>query len=78
MFRRTLVPGWKTYRAFPSFTDRGLAVNLQSKRSKGSIGADQASKMFDLEGRVFAITGGARGLGLAMTEGLLGAGGEVE
>jgi hypothetical protein len=36
------------------------------------------SKKFDLHDKVFAVTGGARGLGLAMAEALMEAGGEGE
>lgn len=78
MFRRALVPGRQICCALPSFTERGPTVGLQSKRFKGDSRPDQVSEKFDLDGRVFAITGGARGLGLAMAEGLLGAGGEGE
>lgn len=36
----------------------------------------QMFRQFDLQGKVFAVTGGARGLGLVMAEALADAGGE--
>jgi NAD(P)-dependent dehydrogenase (short-subunit alcohol dehydrogenase family) len=37
---------------------------------------DQRFQEFQLRGKVFAVTGGGRGLGLAMAEALVEAGGE--
>lgn len=37
---------------------------------------DQRFQSFQLRGKVFAVTGGARGLGLTMAEALVEAGGE--
>lgn len=38
--------------------------------------AQQRFREFNLQGKVFAVTGGGRGLGLTMAEGLVEAGGE--
>jgi hypothetical protein len=43
---------------------------------KPSRVTQQRFKEFDLRGKVFVVTGGARGLGLAMAEALVEAGGK--
>ena len=43
---------------------------------EASRATQQRFKEFDLRGKVFVVTGGARGLGLAMAEALVEAGGK--
>ncbi|KAJ5629374.1 hypothetical protein N7528_003031 [Penicillium herquei] len=52
--------------------------HIQSKLpSKKELRNAKRFREFDMEGRVYAITGGARGLGLAMAEAIIEAGGKV-
>lgn len=55
-------------------------ANLTYTHSPENIsqGPSRWSKIFDLHDKVFAVTGGARGLGLTMAEALMGAGAEGE
>jgi hypothetical protein len=54
-------------------TDASIKQTL-SKEPVGQM--DQRFQEFQLRGKVFAVTGGGRGLGLAMAEALVEAGGE--
>ncbi|KAL3479192.1 hypothetical protein BJX99DRAFT_85969 [Aspergillus californicus] len=52
-------------------------ANVQEKLPPGNGNNMERFREFSLEGKVFAVTGGARGLGLSMAEALVEAGGEV-
>ncbi|KAJ5102035.1 hypothetical protein NUU61_004257 [Penicillium alfredii] len=51
--------------------------SIQNKLSRKEVRSTSRVRDFDMEGRVFAITGGGRGLGLSMAEALIESGASV-
>ncbi|KAI0389757.1 short-chain dehydrogenase [Xylariaceae sp. FL0594] len=59
----------------PSDSAKNWVAGFEPKQ--GDIGSTKRLAAFDLSGKVFIVTGGARGLGLTLAEGLAEAGGKV-
>lgn len=70
-FRRLVAghPAWRSTRA-------PLAA-FQRRLAHSDTASDRRLSQFDVSGKVFVVTGGGRGLGLCMAEGLVEAGGMV-
>ena len=69
--------GTGTFEPRPSSTQEGIALPNSSDNTGASANIRDARDLFDLTGRLAVVTGGTRGLGLAMVRAFASAGAEV-
>ncbi|KAF1986238.1 short-chain dehydrogenase [Aulographum hederae CBS 113979] len=75
--KRAFLPSCPRSRAFSVFSPPRLDAEKEgTPRSQENVGMKRLAD-FDLAGGVYLVSGGARGLGLTMAEGLVEAGGKV-
>lgn len=68
-------PPDQTWPQSPTSPEPRVHPNTENKPAPGESIGDKRFADFDLAGKVFIVTGGAQGLGLAMAEALVEAGG---
>jgi hypothetical protein len=71
--RRLFAVGHGTWRS-----PRRPLTSFQRRLAHSETASDKRLSQFDVSGKVFVVTGGGRGLGLCMAEGLVEAGGMGE